>query len=339
MSVQSNHEISVVFLGTPHFASESLKTLIEQKFDVRAVITQPDRPAGRGATLTAPPVKVTALEHNIPVVQPTSLKDFTLSVEESGDKVLSSMKEAEAAQFLNKLGEIDFFVCVAYGQIIPQALLDFPNNPVLNIHPSLLPRWRGAAPIQRAIAAGDEKTGVCIMELVQKLDAGPVYAVEEVPIKLDDTSDSLHRELARKGAQLLCRSIPCIVADTLRSSPQDESLVTYASKWEKVDSCIDWSQQAEVIDRSIRASYAIPGARTTFDGNLLKVFRAEVVSDSSKIDDEPGTVVKVNREQLYIATGSGQSLSILELQFPGKKRLPIAEVLKSRAFTIGDRLG
>lgn len=288
----------IVFAGTPEFAVPTLQTLIDSPHEVVSAYTQPDRPAGRGRKLTASPVKDLALTAGIPVAQP------------------ENFKSAEAVQALADL-QPDLMVVVAYGLILPQAVLDIPKFGCINVHGSLLPRWRGAAPIHRAVMAGDRKTGVTIMKVVKKLDAGDMLYKIECPIGADATSSQLHDRLAELGADALLRVVDMIENGRVQAEVQDESLVTYAHKLEKQEAIIDWRQAAAELDRKIRGLNAWPVAQTAFNGQALRVWRSEVLAKVATA--APGTIDS-SAQALDVATGEGM-LRLLEVQLPGGKRI------------------
>ncbi|OAI10431.1 methionyl-tRNA formyltransferase [Methylomonas koyamae] len=290
--------MKIVFAGTPEFAVPTLQTLIDSPHEVVAAYTQPDRPAGRGRKLTASPVKDLALTAGIPVAQP------------------ENFKTAEAIQALADL-QPELIVVVAYGLILPQAVLDIPKFGCINVHGSLLPRWRGAAPIHRAVMAGDSKTGVTIMKVVKKLDAGDMLYKVECPIGADATSSQLHDRLAELGAEALLKVVDMIETGTLQAEAQDESLVTYAHKLEKQEAVLDWRQSAVELDRKIRGLNAWPVAQTTFAGQILRVWRSEVLHRPAAA--APGTIDS-SAQAVDVATGAGV-LRLLEVQLPGGKRI------------------
>ena len=250
--------MKIIFAGTPAFAVPSLQMLLASKHEVCAVYTQPDRPAGRGRQLHISPVKELALKYSIPVFQPLTLKT---------DEDLQQLISFNA----------DLMVVVAYGMILTQAVLDAPRLGCINAHGSLLPRWRGAAPIQRALMAGDEKTGVTIMQIVRKLDAGDMLHKEEYVIKANDTASDLHDKLAELGAIGLSKVLEQMEAGTLQVEPQDETLVTYAEKLTKSEAVIDWTQSANILALKIRGLNAWPVAQTLYRGNVLRIWQAEAV--------------------------------------------------------------
>ncbi|AMK77993.1 MULTISPECIES: methionyl-tRNA formyltransferase [Methylomonas] len=290
--------MKIVFAGTPDFAVPTLRALLDSPHQVCAVYTQPDRPAGRGRKLTASPVKELAVTANIPVYQP------------------ENFKSPEAIAQLAVL-DADLMVVVAYGLILPQAVLDIPKRGCINVHGSLLPRWRGAAPIHRAVMAGDAKTGITIMNVVKKLDAGAMLYKAECPISADATSSSLHDQLAQMGAEGLVKVVDQIASGSLHSEPQDEALVTYAHKLEKQESNLDWQNSAVELDRKVRGLNAWPVAQTLYQGQVLRVWRSQVLDKAA--EQAPGTV-DCKEHALDVATGDGV-LRLLEVQLPGGKRI------------------
>ncbi len=300
--------LRVLFAGTPEFALPPLQTLVDKSCDVVAVLTQPDRPAGRGKQLRASPVKQLALENGFEVLQPESLKD---------------------AQWQEKLADLkpDLMVVVAYGLMIPGRLLTLPRSGCWNIHASLLPRWRGAAPIQRAIEAGDDETGVCIMQMEVTLDTGPVYRCLTTPIETLDTAGSLHDRLAVLGAQALGDCINMLINGELpQAIAQDESRAVYARKLSKAEAELDWDQSAEVLQRRIRAFNPWPVAWCDVDGQRLRIWKAEVVGDV--VDGKPGSVL-IDRQSMIIKTAE-KSLRVLELQRPGGQRMTTGQFLHAQ---------
>ena len=304
--------MKLIFAGTPEFAATALAALCDAGHELALVLTQPDRPAGRGMALQASPVKRLAGARGIPVFQPPSLKDA-------------------AAQAVIREVAADAMVVAAYGLILPQAVLDLPRLGCLNIHASLLPRWRGAAPIQRAILAGDVETGVCIMQMEAGLDTGPVLLTGRTPITADDTAATLHDRLAALGGQLIVAALARL---PLPAQTQAETGVTYAVKIDKAESVIDWTLPAADIDRRVRAFNPFPGASTVLDGVAVKLWRAEPTAGQGA----PGEVLAVDRQGVLIACGEG-ALRVLELQKAGGKRLPVAQFVAGNPLATGAVFG
>jgi len=312
--------LRIVFAGTPDFSSIHLKALIDSKHQLLAVYTQPDRPAGRGKKLQASPVKRMAEQSSLPVYQPASLKE-----------------EAEQ-QRLAELGA-DVMVVVAYGLILPQAVLDAPRLGCLNVHASLLPRWRGAAPIQRAIEAGDDSTGVTIMQMDAGLDTGDMLGSATCPIAATATAATLHDELAALGAPLLLRVLDDLPAHQRSGCKQDDMLVTYASKILKPEAEIDWRQDARLLDRRIRAFNPFPVCFTTLGAERVKVWQARPASTVAA-PEAPGTILRADNQGILVNCGSGQ-LSIQRLQLPGGRPLTSEQILNARSaqFAVGTLFG
>ena len=296
----------IIFAGTPDFAVPSLQMLLDSEHEVCAVYTQPDRPAGRGRQLQPSPVKVLALASGIPVFQPETLKT---------DAELQQIAALKA----------DLMVVVAYGMILTQAVLDLPPLGCINVHGSLLPRWRGAAPIQRALIAGDEKTGVTIMKIIKKLDAGDMLHKEELLISDSDTSSDLYEKLAKLGAVGLAKVLPQLESGSLQPEVQDESLVTYAEKLQKTEATIDWSEPAVVLSRKVRGLNPWPVAQTTYQGQILRVWQAQALLETI---DLPAGMISCTHKNLDVATGQG-SLRLLEVQLPNGKRMPALAFLNA----------
>ncbi|HEY8540246.1 MAG TPA: methionyl-tRNA formyltransferase [Steroidobacteraceae bacterium] len=289
--------LSIVFAGTPEFAVPALEALLDSEHRIVAVYTQPDRPAGRGQKLAISPVKRCALEHGLHIEQPPKLR--------------GAEEIARLAAF-----RPDVMVVVAYGLILPQAVLDIPRFGCINIHASLLPRWRGAAPIQRAIEAGDTETGVTIMRMDAGLDTGPVLLERRVPIEPTDTSASLHDRLSRLGADALIKALSGIADGTLTAKPQPSEGVTYAAKVTKEEARIDWRQPAIAIERRVRAFNPWPIAETTLQGQQLRIWEAVARPQSS--DASPGQVIAVDDQGIHVATGVG-TLVLTRVQLAGRK--------------------
>jgi methionyl-tRNA formyltransferase len=304
--------MKIIFAGTPEFAVPSLQALLASRHEVCAVYTQPDRPAGRGRQLQISPVKTLALAHGIPVFQPLTLKT---------DEDLQQLMSHNA----------DLMVVVAYGMILTQAALDAPRLGCINVHGSLLPRWRGAAPIQRALMAGDEKTGVTIMQIVRQLDAGDMLHKEEYVIGVNDTASDLHDKLAELGAIGLSKVLVQIEAGVVHAEPQDESLVTYAEKLTKSEAFIDWRQPASVIALKVRGLNAWPVAQTLYQGEVLRIWQAEslAVNNDPLLQLEPG-IVSCHNKNMDVATGNGL-LRLHEVQLPGGKRMTAQAFLNAHA--------
>ncbi|MGH8810048.1 MAG: methionyl-tRNA formyltransferase [Noviherbaspirillum sp.] len=314
--------MKVVFAGTPEFAAVALKALSEAGFDIPLVLTQPDRPAGRGMQLQASPVKQFALTHNIPVAQPISLR-----LDGKYPDV------AQAAHDLLRKTEHDAMVVAAYGLILPRSVLDIPKYGCINIHASLLPRWRGAAPIHRAIEAGDEESGVTIMQMEEGLDTGPMLLIDRLPIAPDDTTGSLHEKLAAMGGRLIVDALCKLEQGKLLATPQPAVGAIYAAKISKEEAALDFKQPADVLARKIRAFNPFPGAVASFNDVQIKLWRAEAVPAPAGI--VPGQVLAASaHEGALIACGSG-ALRVHELQKPGGKRLPAVEFLKGFALEDG----
>lgn len=307
----------IIFAGTPDFAAVSLAALLAADHQVVAVYSQPDRPAGRGRKLTASPVKQLALQHHIPVEQPLNFKD-------PADRQRLADYQA------------DVMVVVAYGLILPQAILDTPAMGCLNIHASLLPRWRGAAPIQRAILAGDTETGVCIMQMAAGLDTGPVLKCLRLPITTEDTAQTLHDKLATLGAEALLSTLDNLAVLQAQAVAQDDQQTCYADKLQKAEAIIDWQQSAVQIHRQIRAFNPWPVAQTFWRGETLRLWSAQ--PDDSSSAGKPGEIVGVERDALRVACGDGV-LAIQQLQLPGKRSMPVSDFLNSQTLKTGEQLG
>jgi len=315
--------MKVAFAGTPEFAQEALARLHAAGFEVPLVLTQPDRPAGRGMKLQASPVKAFAVEHGIAVAQPRSLR---LDGKYPAD--------AQAARDALREARPDVLVVAAYGLILPQWVLDLPPRGCLNIHASLLPRWRGAAPIHRAIEAGDIRTGITIMQMDAGLDTGDMLLVEALDIRPHETTATLHDRLATLGGRLIVQALEQAASGGLTRVPQPDEGVTYARKIEKAEGRVDWTLPAAVIERRIRAFDPFPGATTSLNGEPLKLWRAQVAAGSGV----PGRVVEVGDDSLSVACGEG-TLALLEIQRPGGKRLTARQFLQAHPVPIGTVLG
>jgi methionyl-tRNA formyltransferase len=307
--------MKIIFAGTPEFAAVALQALHEAGFQIPLVLTQPDRPAGRGMQLHASPVKQFALAHDIPVAQPVSLR--------MNGKYPEAAKEAH--ELLHATPH-DVMVVAAYGLILPRSVLDIPKYGCINIHASLLPRWRGAAPIHRSIEAGDAETGVTIMQMEEGLDTGPMLLMERFPIAKDDTTGTLHAKLAALGGKMIVDAMRKLEQGGLSSTPQPDEGANYAAKITKEEAALDFSQSAESIARKIRAFNPFPGAIASFNSVAVKLWRAEVVQTTPGM--APGQVIAAGAQTgVIVACGEG-ALRLTELQKPGGKRLPAAEFLK-----------
>lgn len=304
----------LVFAGTPEFARVALQALNEAGFEIALVLTQPDRPAGRGMKLQASPVKAYALEHGWPVAQPRSLRLDGKYPE-----------DAAAAKAALEAANADAMVVAAYGLILPQWVLDTPRLGCLNIHASLLPRWRGAAPIHRAIEAGDAQTGVTIMQMDAGLDTGDMLLAESLPIG-DDNTARLHDRLAAMGGRLVVQALRQAESDTLTRTPQPAEGVTYAHKVEKAEARIDWAQPADAIVRRIRAFDPFPGASSDIDGETVKLWAAH--AEGAAPGAPPGTILAAAPESGIVVAAADSAVTLTELQRPGGKRLPAADFLR-----------
>ncbi len=311
-----SNPLKIIYAGTPEFAATALAALLETEHEVCAVYTQPDRPAGRGRKLKASPVKELALEHDIEVRQPESLK------------------EAEAQQALAAL-EADVMIVAAYGLLLPKEVLEAPRLGCLNIHASLLPRWRGAAPIQRAILEGDSETGVTIMQMDVGLDTGDMLYKLATPITAEDNAQRLHDRLAELGAQAIVEALAALQAGELTPEPQDDALANYARKLSKAEAAIDWQQSAAQIARQVAAFNPWPVAQTSLDDKVVRIWEAEAVDGGGTA--APGSVVAEDKQGIDVACGEG-ALRLKRLQLPGGKPLTVAEFLNGRSLA-GMRLG
>jgi len=303
--------LRIIYAGTPEFAVPSLAARIAAGHRVAAVYTQPDRPAGRGRKLTASPVKALALAHGIPVYQPVNFRS------------------EEALAELEAIG-CDLMIVAAYGLILPRRVLAAPRIGCINVHASLLPRWRGAAPIQRALMAGDAETGITIMGMEAGLDTGPMFLKRATSIAPDDTGGTLHDRLATLGAEALMAALPGIAEGSLQPEPQDAALANYAAKLAKEEAAIDWTRPAVELDRQIRAFNPWPVAQTALQGETLRLWHSCIAMDTPAGEAPPGRVIAAGKAGIDVATGAGV-LRLLQLQLPGKKPQTAREFLNAHS--------
>ncbi|HBN09206.1 MAG TPA: methionyl-tRNA formyltransferase [Cyanobacteria bacterium UBA8530] len=304
-------------MGTPAFAVPSLKVLLREGYDVKLVLTQPDRPIGRGQRVAFSPIKELALEHGLSVLQPEKLR--------GNEEVFDKIREARP----------DAIVVVAYGQFLPRSILDLPSFGCVNVHASLLPKYRGAAPIQWAIAQGEEVTGVSTMFMAEKMDAGPILLKAECPILPDDTAESLSPRLAALGGELLAETLRKIFDHSIQPIPQDEKLVSFAPLIKKEDGVIDWKKPAPEIARRIRGFFPWPGSTTTLEGKIVKVSEAVAIEGKAA----PGLVLSCDEEGWRVGTGEGLLL-IKQVQIPGRCCQPACEAARGlRCISPGSKLG
>ena len=306
--------MKIIFAGTPHFSAAALEALLAQQFAVIAVLTQPDRPAGRGMQLAASPVKQLALQHGLPVLQPLSLKNAGI--------------QRELAEYA-----ADVMVVAAYGLILPPAVLQLPRHGCLNIHASLLPRWRGAAPIQRAILAGDGATGITIMQMDTGLDTGDMLLGKTCLIGAHDTAQTLQDKLTVLGAEAIVETLRLLEQGQLAPVPQNNELATYAAKLTREEAQIDWAGDAANIARAVRAYNPFPVAHTAFNATPIKIWQASV---RDGLSGEPGTVLAVEKNGIIVACGQG-ALCLEALQRPNARALPAAQFVQGFALHSGDR--
>ncbi len=308
--------MKVLFMGTPDFAVPSLEALIKAGHNVCAVLTQPDRPAGRGMKLLPPAVKVAAEAHNIPVHQPTKLKN---------DALLPLLEEYDP----------DIIAVVAYGRILPKYILDYPKYGCINVHGSLLPKYRGAAPIQWAVLNGDEKSGVCTMYMNEGLDTGDIIECVETPIGENETAESLFDRLSAIGADALVSTFELIENGNATRTPQDESKATYAKILTREDGKIFWEKSAREVRNTIRGSYSWPIAYTMLDDVKIKIYHA---IKGKKTNDPAGRVISISDAGMEVACGNGESIIVTELQFPNAKRMAPADYFRGHKSILGEIL-
>jgi methionyl-tRNA formyltransferase len=308
----------LIFMGTPEFALPPLKALIDSDYEILAVVTQPDRPKGRGRRLAAPPIKELALTHNIEVLQP----------EKASDKSF-------CAQIQNM--EPDLIIVVAFGQILKREFLRIPKWGAINIHASLLPKYRGAAPIQRAILNNEPRTGLTVMHMDEGMDTGPILYQTEVLILKDETAGQLHDRLALLAGEVIVMSLADMAGNPVTEIPQDDSLATYAPKIQKTDTLVDWASPASEISCLIRALDPSPGAHTFLDGKKVKLFASTVVEEEGT-NDVPGRILRCKKDKIHVESGQG-IVGIGEIQYPGKKRLPVFDFLRGFSLSEGTILG
>ena len=317
--------MKIIFAGTPEFAAVALKALHDAGHEVTLVLTQPDRPAGRGMQLHASAVKQFALAHNIPVAQPVSLR--------LDGKYPDIAQEVQA---LLQATPHDVMIVAAYGLILPLSVLTIPTHGCINIHGSILPRWRGAAPIHRAIEAGDIETGVTIMQMEEGLDTGPMMLIERVAIDDNDTTGILHDKLAALGAEMIVDAIGRLETNQLSAIPQPDTGVTYAAKITKEEAALDFNLPADILERKIRAFNPFPGAFATFGGVVLKIWGAEVVTEcNSKEQFSAGEIIHADTQNGVVVACGRDALRLTVLQKPGGKRLPATEFLRAFPMTDG----
>lgn len=310
--------MNIIFMGTPDFAVPTLQMLIDEGHTICSVVTQPDRPKGRGNKQTMPAVKALALKYELPLLQPERIKN-----DENFYKHIKALNP-------------DIIVVVAFGQLLPESILNIPILGCINVHGSLLPAYRGAAPIQWAIINGETKTGVTIMYMAKGMDTGDILLKKEMCITLEDTYQSLHDKMMLVGAEALKEAMPSIMAGGIEREKQDETKVTYAPVIQKSLGELDWKKEAVALEGLIRGVNPWPVAYTYYKGYPMKIWQAKVVEDEA--DEEAGTILEVAKEGLYVQTAKGQLL-IEEIQMPNKKRMPIVEYIKGNSIEQGYKLG
>ncbi|WP_010282570.1 methionyl-tRNA formyltransferase [Bacillus timonensis] len=308
----------IVFMGTPDFSVPVLRQIIEDGYEVVAVVTQPDRPVGRKRLLTPPPVKVEALKHNIPVLQPNKIRE-----KEEIEKVLSYQP--------------DLIITAAFGQILPKELLEAPKFGCINVHASLLPELRGGAPIHSSILQGKKKTGVTIMYMVEKLDAGDILTQVEIPILENDHVGSLHDKLSVAGSKLLSETIPLLLANKITPIKQDDSKATFASNIKREQEKIDWAKNGEDIYNQIRGLHPWPVAYTTLSGEVMKIWWGQKVPSSTP--EKCGTIVSIEKDGFIVSTGNTTFIKITQLQLAGKKKMSAEQFLLGANIQVGTQLG
>ena len=306
--------LRIVFFGTPEFAVPALRRLIGSAHPVLAVVSQPDRPRGRGHQVTATPTKAVAVEHGVPVLQPARIRD---------EAFLAAMRDLRP----------DLGVVAAYGKLLPDDLLAIPRLGMINVHASLLPRWRGAAPVHRAVIAGDAETGVTIMRVVKELDAGPMFAKVTRPIGDDDTSVEVERDLASQGAELLLSVVRAMAEGRAVETPQDPALVTYAAKIEKAEGAVAWSLPAERLHNLVRGLQPWPLVSARIAGQRILIHKTAV--STAITPDKPGTVVRAEGDRFEVAAGDGRVLRLLVVQPEGRRPMTAREFLAGRAIAQG----
>ena len=313
--------MKIIFAGTPEFAATILERLLQSQHDIVCVYTQPDKPAGRGRRLQQSAVKKLALQHQIPIEQPTTLKD---------DEALQTLTQYQC----------DVMVVAAYGLLLPSTVLNYPPLGCVNVHGSILPRWRGAAPIQRAIMAGDDTTGISIMSMEEGLDTGPTWLMETCPIHGTDTAQGLHDRLAQLGGDALIKALPFIEKGEL-PVPQDDTQATYAHKLTKQEGSIDWTRTALEIDRQVRALNPWPVSFTQYQGKILRIWSTTPGdSETGAMNSKPGTIINIHNNGIDVATGVG-FITLNTLQLPGAKPMGIKDILNGHPnlFQINTQLG
>jgi methionyl-tRNA formyltransferase len=316
--VSGSAPLRIIYFGTPHFAVPTLRRLLDSRHPVLAVVSQPDRPRGRGQHVVPTPTKELAIAHAVPVFQPDRIRDETF---------LSAVRTLHP----------DLGVVAAYGKILPDSLLTIPRLGLINVHASLLPAYRGAAPVQRAVIAGERETGVTIMRIVKELDAGPMFAIVKRPIEEDETSVEVERDLADLGAALLVEVVEAIANGTASETPQDHSRATYAPKITKEEGTVDWTMSADRIHNLVRGLQPWPLVSVRIGGNRYQLHQTKVTNEAT--DAAPGTVVEATRERFDIAAGGGRRLRIVRIQPEGRRVMSARELLAGRRIAPGTPVG